>query len=100
MGFQYARDVARWFIAAMRAEPGGAMVYNVGGTTASVEEFVAVMESTVPGTSGLVTHGADPLDFPIGADDSALRARLGALDEVTLAEGIAETARILGPAAD
>lgn len=100
MGFQYAPDVARWFIAAMRAKPEGALVYNVGGTTASVAEFVAEIETAVPGSAGLVTHGNEPLDFPRGADDSALRARLGEVDEATLADGVSETARILGAAAD
>lgn len=100
MGFQYAPDVARWFIAAVRTPPSGAEVYNLGGVTASVAEFVAEIERAVPGAVGLITHGSEPLDFPIGADDSALRARLDDLDEASLAEGIGETARILRRNAD
>ncbi len=95
LGFQYAPDVARWFIAAVRAEPDGASVYNLRGSVASVEEFVTALCEVVPAARELITHGADRLDFPIGCDDSSLRARLGDLPETSLADGIAETARLL-----
>ncbi|MFT5531437.1 MAG: nucleoside-diphosphate-sugar epimerase [Candidatus Poriferisodalaceae bacterium] len=95
IGFQFAPDVAHWFIAAVRAAGSGpASVHNVGGTIASVAEFASAIESAVPGAVDLISYGLDPLPFPKGADDSSLRARLGDLQETPLLDGVALTADI------
>ena len=70
-------------------------MYNLGGSTASVADFVANIGKVVPAAAELISHGTDPLDFPIGADDSSLRARLGDLAEMPLVDGIADTVRVL-----
>lgn len=94
MGFQYAPDVARWFIAAAAADPKStADVYNLGGSIAPVAEFIEAITAAIPDAS--VTCENEVLAFPIGCDDSSLRTRLGNLTETSLVDGVAETARIL-----
>ncbi len=89
-GFNYARDVARTFIAAARTPPEGGHSYSLAGDIVSVSDFVAVCHE-VTGTDG-ITHGEDPLPFPDGLDDSPLRERLGGVPHTPLEEAIAETA--------
>ncbi len=90
LGFQYAPDVARVVLAAVRAEPGGCGVYNIAGSTAPVAEFVeAVGEAT---GSAQITHGSEQLALPWGLDDSGLRERLPSVSYTPLAEAVDESA--------
>ena len=88
--FNYAPDVAATFIAAARAEPESGVTYSIGGSLASVSEFVEMCHE-VTGTSG-ITHGDDPLPFPEGLDGTALEERLGSVPLTPLREAIAQTA--------
>jgi nucleoside-diphosphate-sugar epimerase len=88
-GFNYAPDVARTFIAAARATPDGGSTYSMAGDILSISQFVDVCHE-VTGTSG-ITHGADPLPFPDGLDDSPLRERLGDVPHTPLRESISQT---------
>ena len=72
--FQYARDAAAAFIAASRSTLGGAHTFNLGGTLASIDDFVAALEAVVPGSAALIHHDATPLPFPEEIDSAALAA--------------------------
>lgn len=90
LGFQYAPDVARIVLAAVRAPQEGCEVCNIAGITASIAEFVeAIGEAT---GSADITYGDEQMALPKGLDDSALRRLLPSVSYTPLAEAIAETA--------
>lgn len=88
--FQYAPDAARAFIAAARSDLDGARVYNLTGTVASVDEFIAAVERALPGAGALLSHTSSELGFPADIDAHSL-AELGELPVTPLDEAISET---------
>ena len=92
--FQFGPDVAAAVVAAARTAAGGANVYNLGGTPASIEEFIANIEAQVPEARGRITHTEPGLPFPERIDDAGSEA-LGALTWTPLADGIRQTAALL-----
>ena len=88
--FQYARDAAAAFIAASRSGLPGARVYNLGGTLASIDEFIAALERAVPAAAGLVRHLEPPLPFPEEIESASL-TELGELPVTPLDEAVAAT---------
>jgi len=93
-GFQYADDVAKVFIKAARTDFQGAEVFNIGGTSVTMEEIVQTIEAIVPSRKGTITFEDKALPFPEEMDNSQLVACLGPLHETSLREGIAETIAI------
>ena len=91
--FQYARDAAAAFIAASRSSLGGTRVYNLGGTLASMDEFVAALESAVPGAAALIRHSDQELPFPEEIDSTSL-AELGPLPITPLRDAVAATVAV------
>ncbi len=89
MQFQLAADVARQFILAAEQPLDGAYGFNLGGKPATVSEFVGFAKDVLPEAE--IDVAEQPLPFPEGFDDSALRASFGTVYETSLAEGIAET---------
>ncbi|MCY4064080.1 MAG: hypothetical protein OXG53_17040, partial [Chloroflexi bacterium] len=89
MQFQWASDVARQFILAAEHPLDGARGFNLGGPPSSVERFVDVAKEALPGAAIEVVE--NPLPFPAGFDDSALRASFDTVYETPLEAGIAET---------
>ncbi len=89
MQFQWASDVARQFILAAEQRLDGARGFNLGGPPSSVARFVDVAQAALPGAEIDVVE--NPLPFPAGFDDSALRASFDTVYETPLEEGIAET---------
>lgn len=90
MQFQLAADVAKQFIAAAeQTDFGKAAIYNLGTPVATVEEFVKHILAIRP--EAQITQKDTRLPFPIGFDDSALRAAVPQVYETPLAEGIAQT---------
>jgi UDP-glucuronate 4-epimerase len=89
--FQFAPDVAAAVVAAARSTAPGAHVYNLGGTAASIDEFVALVEDAVPAARGRITHTEPGLPFPDRIDDAGSEA-LGPLTWTPLAEGVRQTA--------
>ena len=89
MQFQWASDVARQFILAAEHRLDGARGFNLGGPPSSVARFVDVAREALPGAEIEVVE--NPLPFPAGFDDSALRASFDTVYETPLEEGIAET---------
>ncbi|MCY4175963.1 MAG: NAD-dependent epimerase/dehydratase family protein [Acidimicrobiaceae bacterium] len=95
LDFQYARDVARVFIAAARAEfsTPAAPVLNTRGHVTAVSDFVDRVRR-ITGFDDL-TVGADPLPFPHAASPAGLADLLGEVAPTPLDDAIAETAGIL-----
>ncbi len=89
MQFQLAADVARQFILAAEQPLKGAFGFNLGGQPATVADFVAAAKAILP--EAQIKVAEEPLPFPAGFDDSALRANFETIYETPLHEGIAET---------
>ena len=89
MQFQWASDVARQFILVAEQPLDGARGFNLGGPPSDVGRFVEVAKDVLPGAEIEVVE--NPLPFPAGFDDSALRASFDTVYETPLEEGIAET---------
>lgn len=89
--FQYVDDVAKTFILAARTPFQGAEVFNLRGSIVHMREVVAAIEAAVPQARGRITYAPEPLPFPDGAEDDALRAALGDVPVTPLREGVART---------
>jgi nucleoside-diphosphate-sugar epimerase len=94
MDMQYADDVARAFLAAARAEPDGAPVFNLRGVVVSMQEMVAEIVRQVPAAAGQILPGDAEAGIAVDMDDSGLRGLLGDLPRTPLSFGVAETIRI------
>jgi nucleoside-diphosphate-sugar epimerase len=90
---QYAGDVAGTFLRALSAPFEGAEAFNVRGTVAPIETFVATLRNVAPEAAPLVSHGDRQLPIAFDLDDSRLEARFGPLPRTPLRDGIAETYR-------
>ncbi len=88
--FQFAPDVARAFISASRSTLDGARVYNLDGSVASIDEFIAAVDRVLPGSAGLLTHTSTQLGFPADVDCGSL-AELGQIPVTPLEDAIAQT---------
>ena len=91
--FQYAEDVAKTLLLASRAAPDGARVFNLGGSSVSIEAWIDAIADIVPEAPQLLTYDPAPLPFPAEIE----HARLAALGDVPVTpyrEAIAATARI------
>lgn len=88
-GLMYASDVARVLIDAARADPVGGTTYSMRGDIVSISEFVDIAHEAT-GTNA-ITFGDDPLPFPDGTHDDALRQRLGEVAHTPLRQAIDET---------
>ena len=89
MQFQLASDVARQFILAAQRPLDGAYGFNLGGQPATVNDFVDIASDILPDAK--IEVADNPLPFPEGFDDSALREALGTVYDTPLADGIAGT---------
>ncbi len=89
MQFQWASDIARYFIEAADTPRAGARVFNIGTASASVAEVVAVIRSLRPGAQ--ISCVDNDLPFPAHLDGSALRAYLPQFEDTPLVEGIRDT---------
>ena len=90
-GLQYAGDVARMFIQAVRAPFEGAEVFNIRGSVVDMAEVVSAIEIAAPAARGTITFAPAPLPFPDGQDDAPLHALLGEVPHTPLVEGVAQT---------
>ncbi len=93
--FQYTADIGRTFVAAARSELDGAHVFNLGGSSATIDELVAAIEATVPSSAGRITVSGPPLPFPETIEATGIDA-LGPLPVTPLDRAVAETARVFG----
>lgn len=88
---QYARDVARAFIAASRATVDGAAVVDVGGAVVDSQEVAAGICAVAPELADRITVSGEPLPFPSMLSSDGLKALIGPLETTALRDGIAET---------
>ncbi len=89
--YHHADDVAGALITASRTRLEGAPVFNIGGSTVSMEEIVAAIDEVVPGSASSITFDPTPLPHPSSADDSALDEALGPLAYRPLVQGVSDT---------
>jgi nucleoside-diphosphate-sugar epimerase len=82
-------DVADCIAAALLADQPRFAVYNIGGTTLSYREIVALVEELVPGADLSFDPDAEPTDLPFLIDDARARGELG-LHHRPVADGIRE----------
>jgi nucleoside-diphosphate-sugar epimerase len=87
----YTDDLARVFIACARSAFSGADVFNVRGTTATMDEIVAAIEAIAPTARGKITFEGPELALPQDFDDSALQAVIGPVPCTPLADALGQT---------
>jgi UDP-glucuronate 4-epimerase len=91
--FQYAEDVARTLIQSSRSGLSGAQVFNLGGDTVDMADWVAAIDAEVPGAGARIDLAPTELPFP--ADIEAKRiAALGQVVVTPFRDGIRATVEI------
>ena len=91
--FQYTADVGATLVRAARSGLDGARIFNLGGSSATVDEVVAAIEAAVPGAAGLIRVSGQALPFPDEIDASGIGA-LGPLPITPIDTAVAETAAL------
>lgn len=90
--FQYAGEVAEIFVRCcldLEPETGRSEVFDLAGTSVTVEEIIAAIRRVVPAAE--IAIGGPALPFPAARNDGPLRALLGAWPETGLEDGVAQT---------
>jgi UDP-glucuronate 4-epimerase len=98
--YHHAEDVAAALITASTTPLEGAPVFNIGGSTVSMEQIVSAINEVVPGAAATITFDPKPLPHPSSADDSALNEALGPLSYRPLVEGVRDTINTFREAID
>ena len=93
--FQYAEDVAATLLAASRSRAEGAHVFNLGGSSVSIDAWIAAIEAILPDARGLLTRADAQLPFPSEIAHDALASALGPVPVTPFEDGIAATVAIL-----
>ena len=88
---QYARDVARAFIAASLSGYQGASVHNLPGTTTSISELIETIAAVAPESAGTIAFTGTSLPFPDETDANSFATLVAEFEVTPLADGIAET---------
>ncbi len=91
--FQYAEDVGRTLLAASRSGLSGVRVFNLGGSSVHIPDWIAAIEASVPEAAGLITFSPTELPFPSEIEHAAL-AELGPIPVTPFREGIRATVEI------
>jgi UDP-glucuronate 4-epimerase len=89
--FQFADDVARTFLRAVRAPFRGAAVFSLGGSAFGVDEVIRWIEHHAPDARGRITFDDRPLALPEAFDGRPIAEALGAQAETPLDEGVGRT---------
>lgn len=88
---QFARDVAKAFIAASRTEQKGAVVVNLDGPTVDVKDVVDLISDVEPRAAQRIVISGEPLPFPSRLPDDGIVELLGPTATTPLADGVTET---------
>jgi nucleoside-diphosphate-sugar epimerase len=88
---QLASDVALQFIEAARHPQGAAQVFNLGGDVIDTPGLIDLIRRVRP--EARLSYAGDPLAFPEGSDDRALRQHARHVYHTPLAEGVQQTIR-------
>ena len=89
--FQFAADVAAWFIAAARSDMSGANVFSLPGPIIAVADMIGAIGAVAPQSRGQITFGERVLPFPAAFDGEPIEAALGPVQSTDLATGVADT---------
>ncbi len=89
MQFQWASDVARYFIAASETPSAGAVTFNLGTPPATVEQVAQMIKDVKP--TAAITVEDRLLSFPAGFEDAPLKEYLPAITDTPLQDGIRAT---------
>jgi len=89
--FQFAADVAAWFVAAARSDMSGANAFSLPGPTIAVADMISVIEAVAPASRDRITMGERLLPFPAAFDGRPIEAALGPVQTTALADGVADT---------
>jgi UDP-glucuronate 4-epimerase len=92
--YQYAEDVASTLLAASRSSLTGAQVFNLGGSSVSIPDWIAAIEDVVPSAAGSITAADATLPFPSDIAHDGLAA-IGPVPVTPFRDGIASTVEIL-----
>lgn len=90
-GFQYVDDTAKAFIRASVVEFQGAKVYNLGGSTVTMQEVIAAIEAVIPEATGLITYRNNALPFPRQAENNELTKLIGKVCGTPIIDGIRQS---------
>lgn len=85
----HAGEVASAFIKAVSRPRDKAVVFDINGATATVEDSMEMLKKIAP-TSNITASGS-ALPFPMALSDEPLRAFLGDYGQMPIEEGIAQT---------
>jgi UDP-glucuronate 4-epimerase len=88
---QYARDVARAFIAASRSGHEGASVHNLPGPTTSIAELVETIAAIAPASAGRIGFDDVTLPFPEELDGGSFTELVPDFGVTALADGVGQT---------
>jgi nucleoside-diphosphate-sugar epimerase len=89
--FQYAADVAAWFIRAARSDQQGALAFSLPGPMIAVADMVGAIEAVAPASRGTITMGERLLPFPAAFDGGPIQEALGKQPTTDLADGVDQT---------
>ena len=92
--FQYAEDVASTLLRASRSDLTGAHVFNLGGSSVEIGEWIAAIERVVPEARGTITMADVRLPFPSEIAHDGVGV-LGPLPVTPFEAGIDATVAIL-----
>jgi UDP-glucuronate 4-epimerase len=92
--FQFAADTANVFVRAARISIDSAPVFNLGGSTATMEEIVTAIEESAPEMAGRITFEPVTLPIPADIDDAPLNAALGEIQYVPLIDGVKQSVEL------
>jgi nucleoside-diphosphate-sugar epimerase len=88
---EHADDMAKVFIDAARARPSQAAVYDVGGSTVSVEAIMQAILAVAPEMADKLDYNPTPLPVSASSHAAALEAALGSPSWRPLDEGVRGT---------
>ena len=91
--FQYADDVARTLIQASRSRSAGRQIFNLGGDTVALSDWVAAIDAEVPGAAGRIEVASNELPFPADIEATGISA-LGPVAVTPFRDGIRATVDI------
>lgn len=89
--YHHADDAAEIFLRAARSQRAGADVFNLGGSSASMQEIVAAIDAAAPEMAGKISFDPQPIPVPAQIDESELVSALGPTRWRPLADGVRQT---------
>ena len=87
----YTEDVAEALLRARASSLDGARVYNLHGTSSSIADVVALIETSWPAAKGRIDHLEQPIPFPAALDDTRYQKDLGPRPPTSLVDGMRRT---------